>query len=419
MERLSRTGLAAYGALALPLAMAALPLYVHLPKLYGGDLGLPLALVGAILLATRLADAVSDPLLGWLADRWARREAFVLAALPLLAAGMIALFHPPGGQLAWWLAAGLVVTYLGFSMASIAYQAWGAQLAGDVDERTRVNAAREVFTLAGVVAAAALPQALGGENATGLARASIVFVALLALCGAITLTAAPRPPRKARARGGFAASVGGPLGNRAFRRLVAVFVPAGIAAAIPSTLVLFFVADVLEAEALAGAFLVVYFLAGAAGMPLWVFLARRVGKRRAWLLGMALAVASFVWAFALGPGDVIAFGVICALSGLALGADLALPASILADVIDGDDRASAESAEGGYFGLWNLVTKANLALAAGIALPVLAALGYAPGDGGAARSLALVYCLVPCAFKLVAAAVLWRAPFGTRVGRMG
>jgi Na+/melibiose symporter-like transporter len=415
MARLSRAQLAAYGALAAPLAMAALPLYVHLPKLYGGDLGLPLALVGAILLATRALDAVSDPLLGWLADRWARREALVAAALPLLAAGMLALFHPPGAELAWWLAAGLVVTYLGFSTASIAYQAWGAQLAREIDERTRVTAAREIFTLVGVVAAAAAPAALGGENATGLARASVAFAALLALCGAITLAAAPRPPPKARASGGVAAALAGPLANRAFRRLLAVFVPSGIAAAIPSTLVLFFVADVLQAERYAGAFLVVYFLAGAAGMPLWVFLARRIGKRRAWLAGMALAVASFVWAFALGPGDLVAFGAICALSGLALGADLALPASLLADVIDRDARAGRESAEGGYFGIWTLATKANLALAAGLALPALAALGYSPGDGGAVRALAFVYCLVPCAFKLAAAALLWRAPFGNPV----
>ena len=36
----------AYGLLGLPLAFAALPIYVHAPKLYGGDLGLSLAVVG-------------------------------------------------------------------------------------------------------------------------------------------------------------------------------------------------------------------------------------------------------------------------------------------------------------------------------------------------------------------------------------
>lgn len=410
MTPLSTARLAAYGALGLPLAMAALPFYVHLPKLYGGDLGMPLALVGAILLFTRLADAVSDPLLGWLADRWPRRDLFVAAGLPLLALGLVALLHPPEAALAIWLVAGLVVTYLGFSMASIAYQAWGAQLSDDAHERTRITAAREIFTLAGVVAAAALPSVLGGENAVGLARLSWIFAGLLALCGAVTLAFSPRPRRAARAASGLVAALAAPLANPGFRRLLAVFMLSGIAAAVPSTLVLFFIADVLQADHLTGLFLVLYFLAGAAGIPLWVALARRIGKHRAWLAGMLLAVVAFAWAFMLGPGDVVAYGAICVLSGIALGADLALPASILADVIDRDRRGSSESSAGSYFGIWNLVTKANLAIAAGLALPALGALGYTPGDGTAARSLALIYCVLPCVLKLASAAALWLIP---------
>lgn len=410
MTALSTARLAAYGALGLPLAMAALPLYVHLPKLYGGDLGLPLALVGGILLATRLADAITDPVLGWLADRWPRRDWFVAAALPLLGLGMVALLHPPGTAQAAWLAAGLVVTYLGFSMASIAYQAWGAQLSDDVHERTRITAAREIFTLVGVVAAAALPSLLGGENATGLGRLGWIFAACLAVCGAVTLAASPRPRGAARAAAGLADALAASLANPDFRRLLAVFMLSGIAAAIPSTLVLFFIDDVLQAAHLAGGFLALYFVAGAAGIPLWVALARRIGKPRAWRAGMLLAVAAFAWAYTLGPGDVVAYGAICVLSGIALGADLVLPASILADVVDRDRRGAAESAAGRYFGLWNLVTKANLAIAAGLALPALAALGYAPGDGSGGRSLALIYCLLPCALKLASAAVLWLAP---------
>lgn len=413
--RHSTLRLSAYGLLGLPLAMAALPVYVHLPKFYGGDLGMPLALLGAILLLTRLADAAIDPLLGYVSDRAGTRLGYVLASLPVLAAGMVALFHPPADAAVHpaWLAMGLVLTYLGFSMASIAYQAWGAQLSTDSHERTRITAVREVFTLVGVLIAAAAPQLLGGENAEGLGRFSLVFAAMIVLCGAITLAAAPRPaPRRADASGVWHA-VTRPLANPGFRALLVVFVLSGVAAAIPSTLVLFFIQDVLQAEGASAVFLVLYFLAGAAGMPLWVWLARRIGKQRAWLASMGVAVGSFVWAYALGPGDLTAFGVICVLSGMSLGADLALPPSILADVIDRDARARAgAAAEGSYFGLWNLVTKANLAIAAGIALPALAWLGYQPGQGGDTGALSLVYCVVPCAFKLGAGAALlaWRAP---------
>ena len=76
--------LAAYGALGLPLAMAALPIYVHVPKFYADTLGLSLAGVGAILVAARIVDAVQDPFFGWWSDRARARE--VLARLETLLA---------------------------------------------------------------------------------------------------------------------------------------------------------------------------------------------------------------------------------------------------------------------------------------------------------------------------------------------
>ena len=182
----------------------------------------------------------------------------------------------------------------------------------------------------------------------------------------------------------------------------------GIASAIPATLFLFFAADVLQASKSSGNFLALYFVAAACALPLWVRAAQRFGKRRAWLASMLLAIAAFAWAWLLGPGDTRAFAAICIASGIALGADLALPPSILADVIERDHSSGRE---GAYFGVWNLVTKLNLALAAGLALPALAWAGYVPGANAALTALAIAYCLVPCALKLCAVAVLFRSDF--------
>ena len=49
--------LLAYGSLGLPLAFAALPIYVHVPRYYADSVGVPLALLGALLLGARLFDA--------------------------------------------------------------------------------------------------------------------------------------------------------------------------------------------------------------------------------------------------------------------------------------------------------------------------------------------------------------------------
>ena len=84
----------AYGLFGMPLAMAALPLYVHLPKFYGDHLGVPLAALGVLLLLLRLADGVLDPLLGAWSDRTRSRKRLIALAVPLLAIGMAALFAP-------------------------------------------------------------------------------------------------------------------------------------------------------------------------------------------------------------------------------------------------------------------------------------------------------------------------------------
>ncbi|MGB0129035.1 MAG: MFS transporter, partial [Rhodocyclaceae bacterium] len=406
---LSRRSLLAYGLFGLPLAFAALPIYVHVPKLYGDTLGMSLGLVGAVLLVARLADAAIDPVLGWWSDRLGRRRLMMAAALPLLAIGMVGLLDPPASWVGGgWLALMLTLVYLGFSIASINYYAWGAELSDARHERTRVTAVREGFGLVGVITAAVVPGHIGNDLAEGLAWVALAFVPVLLVSAGVTFLGAPAAPIRLPALQPLKPALRSALGNDAFRHLLAVFAANGIAAAIPATLVLFFVADVLRLEPYSGLFLGLYFLTAVLALPLWVALSKRRGKVVAWLGGMALAVVVFLWTFFLGEGDLIAFAVICAASGAALGADLALPPSMLADAIDSDGRAPEGARSGAYFGLWNLVTKLNLALAAGLALPLVSWLGYVPGGQTGLGGLAAVYALLPVCLKLFAAGLLWR-----------
>ena len=117
-----------------------------------------------------------------------------------------------------------------------------------------------------------------------------------------------------------------------------------------------------------------------------------------------MAMLAFGGAVLLGPGDILPFAVICVASGLALGADLALPAAMAADMGERLRRAGA------CFGVWNFLGKLSLALAAGLALPLLALFAYQPGTESAdgLLALSLVYALLPLAFKLLASVLLWR-----------
>ena len=394
-----------YGALGLPLAFVALPLYVVLPDHYAREFGIPLATLGAVLLGARAFDAVADPLIGRAADRLLAGGAHrawwaIVIAAAVLAAGFAALFFPqvegPSALLVW-CALTLAVTYLGYSGVTVIHQSWGARLGGDAPQRARVVAWREGLALAGVLIASVLP------SVAGLAVTTAVLAVLL-LIGVLCLRAAPQPAPSSATTPPVSLLL--PFAAPAFRRLLAVYLVNGIASAVPATLVLFFIRDRLQAPAYEPLFLVSYFAAGALSIPLWVRAVRWIGLERAWLVGMGLTIAVFSWAALLEAGDVVAYTAVCVLSGVALGADLTLPSAILAGVIQ---RAGhSERAEGAYFGWWNFATKLNLALAAGIALPALAWFGYAPGSRSpqALSALTTAYCLLPCLLKLVAAALL-------------
>ena len=400
-----RQGLS-YGALGLPLAFVALPLYVSLPNHYATAYGVPLALLGALLLGARLLDAVVDPFIGRWVDALfgvSALSAWRVAALAaiVLAAGFAGLFLPPlqgGAALLWWCGAMLVVTYFAYSVVTVVHQAWGARLGGDEPQRARVVAWREGLALAGVLLASVLP------SLAGFTAMTIVFAALLG-AALLMLGRAPRPTVRLHAPTSQPLTL--PWSNPAFVWLLAIYLFNGISSAVPATLVLFFIRDVLQAPEFEPLFLVLYFAAGGLSIPLWVRLVSRIGLAPTWLVGMALAIFVFVGAAWLGAGDVLAFGVVCALSGVALGADLTMPGALLAGVIQRAGHTGL--AEGAYFGWWNFATKLNLALAAGLALPLLQAFGYAPGSRGGAElaALTLAYCALPCVLKLAAAALLF------------
>ncbi len=355
-----------YGLLGLPLAFVALPLYVVVPHHYASAFGIPLALLGGVLLVARLLDALVDPLIGRGVDRLYARSARAVLGLGgiaacLLALGFYLLFFPPVREVSAvlaWLAATLAVTYLAFSVLTVAHQSWGAMLGGDEAQRARIVGWREGLGVAGVLVASVAPSTLG------LTATAAIFAVLLA--AGWLAWARSRPPQAQATPHAEAGALWLPLRRTAFRRLLAVFMLNGIASAVPATLVLFFVQDRLQApRSWEPAFLGLYFLCAALSIPLWLRLVRRAGLARSWLVGMGLAIAAFVWTAGLGEGDAPMFLAVCAASGFALGADLALP--------------------------------------------LLGLAGYAPGarDAQALSALTFAYGVLPCVLKLMAAAGLY------------
>ena len=420
-EPLALPRIIAYALPAIPLAALTLPLYVLVPTFYTETLGFSLASVGLALLLVRIFDAVNDPLIGWVADhvrpRFGRRRTLFAISLPLTAVSAFMMFWPPADAGISWLVIWGLLLSVGYTAALIPFSAWGAELATDYHGRSRISAWREGLALIGTLLAITVPFAVGYDRATGihgLAALGLAILFVLPLFGAVAIFSAPEPVEHSRMRVNLTSGLAYLIRNRPFVRLIAAFFLNGLANGIPATLFLYFVSARLGLPDARGPLLFLYFLCAIAGVPVAAWAARRFGKHRAWCYGMLAACAAFAPAPLLPEGSLIAFGVICAVTGVLLGFDLAIPPAIQADVIDVDTLASGEQRSGIYFAAWSLATKLSLAGGVGVVFPALAAAGFDPGDssvsGEGLTALAIAYAWVPIAAKLLSIGIMWNFP---------
>lgn len=401
-----RAGLAGWSLFAALIAMAGLPIYIHAPKFYVDTYGTSLAALGGVLALLRLIDVVQDPLLGWLAEAGrAQRGLLVAIAACLMAIAMLGLFAvtPPVAPLLWF-ALTLTLLFSAFSFLTIAFYAEGVAKAATLGENGHLRLAgwREGGSLAGVCVAAVAPVALALLTDQPFAAFALLFTLL-----AIAATLAMRGQWS-----GQAAPITNPfavfrpaLADGLTRRLLLIALLNAAPVAVTSTLFLFFVESRLLSAGMEGPLLLLFFLSAAVSTPLWSRAAQRFGAKPALLCGMVLAIASFLWAATLGAGDTLAFALICAVSGAALGADMVLLPALFARRLG----QLGQGGEGAAFGLWSFVSKLSLALAAATLLPALQAAGFTPGEENtpsALFALSAFYALVPCALKVLAIALL-------------
>lgn len=150
-----------YGSIGMPLALLGYPLGIWLPRAHDSYIGLETAAVGAVITIAALFDAFSDPAMGYASDRfrtrWGRRRPWVLVGAPFLALALYFLLNPEQGSTVLYLGFWFVFLRLGTTMLGVPYAAWGMELSGDYDMRTRFQASREVFVLIGLIVAAAIP----------------------------------------------------------------------------------------------------------------------------------------------------------------------------------------------------------------------------------------------------------------------
>ena len=171
---------------------------------------------------------------------------------------------------------------------ALPHYALGPELTLDYHERTRLFGYREAFAILGTVIAAAAPGALmstrGLSEREAFADLGFVFaIALAVSCWILAVRVKERPEFATRTSNPFVPGVRRALRNQPFRVLLGSYVVGSAAGAIPGTFMPFFNAYVIRPENEAGwlaTYLAAYFGAGFLFLPVWMWAARRFGKKR-------------------------------------------------------------------------------------------------------------------------------------------
>ena len=384
MKQRSNLVLSAFVGPCLPLAAIGLPLAVMLPNFYSSYVGLPIGLVGAAFMAVRFFDIGVDPFIGWAMDRTRNRFGpyrtwFVMGAPLLMLASAMIFFVKPGagfGYLFVWLLA----LYLGFSVCTLAQLAWGAVLAPDYHQRSRLFGWWQAANIVGVLVALFIPVLVVslklGDYVAGVRAMGGFIVLSLPLTLLIACLVAPEPQTgEARPEGGFSAWLD-LIRRSVVRRVLLCDLLLGAAPGLMGALLFFFLEFVKGFDrAQSQIFMAAYFLAGLIGAPLWSWLAMRIGKHRA-LLAASLAFAALYAGVGFLPArdfrlTLLGFFV----AGLPYAAGLLLTRAMMADVADEVRFETGQDRRAMLFAFLSFTTKMGYAISVG-SLMLLQAAGF-------------------------------------------
>jgi Na+/melibiose symporter-like transporter len=419
---LKRRMLAAFAGPGLPIGAVGLPMIVYLPPYYAGTLGLDLAAVGLVFFLVRAIDLPLDPLLGHWMDRTGGRlgryRPWLIAGGVTLAAGAWLVFMAEPGLSAFAAFSFLMVLYLGYSLTAVAQLGWGSTLSGDYHERSRIFSWWMAAQVLGMILVLLLPPLFGGGTAAGGVHAMGWFVILTAPLTAIWMAAeVPERDRAAgRAHAGWS-EVRALARNPLLLRLIVLDVLTSAAPGVTGAMFLFYFEHRLGFDAReASLLLLIYFVAGLAAVPLWVALARRIGKHRA-LAASALAYALFQLTLSLLPPSLGMAGAVPAMAivGLPYIAAPSLLRAMLNDAADVDRLETGLDRNALLQALLTSTQKISYAVPVAILYSILSLIGFNPRPGadnseGAILGMTLLFVLVPVALMLTAAWIAVRWP---------
>jgi Na+/melibiose symporter-like transporter len=422
----------AYGMPGLGAGYMYLLMSLYVMKFSTDVLLIAPAVMGVIFSISRIWDAVSDPIAGYLSDRttfkFGRRRTWMLISFIPISFGFLAVFSPPesmqGQSLDLWMMIAILSFYSAITLLNVPHMALGAELSEDYHERTRLFGVRHIgFTLGSILALVSMSLLISEENnpdgdvrqlAASLAFYAIGAMSLMIFFAVSKLKENPEFQNRVN-KNPFKAFRDVWINPHAKILIIVLFIE-NLGGAVIGVLTLYVTQYIVEAPAWAPLIIFAYMLPSALSVPIWIPLSRRFGKIRLWVFSLAFTGISFGGIFIIPFLDSVTDRLIvmfigAALGGMAAGCGGAIGPSVKGDVIDYDEYLTGERKEGSYFAALNFVFKSATGIMLLVTGFVLQFSGFIPNQPQTMEvkiALISLYGLVPLVFYSLGAYLLYK-----------
>ena len=404
-----------YSLPAFAFAIPTFPVMVFLPALYSENFGLSVSYIGIVLFIAKIFDIITDPVMGLLNDkRILSRKFWIIIGAILSGLSLHKLFQLESLPYNEYLFIWIVLLYVGWTMFQIPYLSIGYEIEDNYHDRTKLSASREFFVLLGLFCSLSIPMIVELDNKE-LVKSLVNLALISGFLGLVCFLFFVRIKRpKARAK----LSINTILNlkkNSKIKRLFFIWFLNSLANVFPMILFVFFITYVLGGnDGNRQETLFYYFLFSVIGIPIWTFLSKKTNKVFTWRISLVLSAIFFSLVLLLENGNFTYFIIISCLTGLCLGADLLIPLSIQADMIDLHKMDFKEDISGFIFSVITFLNKISFAIASIFIFGILGMLNFDSDMDINQESKYFIifsYAVIPIILKLIASRLLKRFNF--------